>query len=67
MNQLLKRSDLDDDVGVAILDLRAEALDSLDRAAAAFDDYQSRNMILARRFAPRMAREVSERYMGQAS
>ncbi len=67
MNQLLKRSDLDDDAGVAILDLRAEALDSLDRADAAFVDYQSRNMILARRFAPRMAREVTERYVDRAS
>ena len=66
MNRLLERSDLDDDARVAILDLRAEALDTLDRTDAAFVDYQSRNAILVCRFAPRMDREVAERYVDRA-
>jgi tetratricopeptide (TPR) repeat protein len=66
MNHLLDRTDLDDDARVAILDLRAEALDTLDRTDAAFVDYQSRNAILVRRFAPRMEREVAERYVDRA-
>ena len=63
MTQLLDGIALDDDARVAIFDLRAEALDALDRNDAAFADYQSRNTILARRFAPRMASEVDERYV----
>mgnify|MGYP003668138160 FL=1 len=66
MNQLLARPELDNDARVAILDLRAEALDTLDQTDAAFLDYASRNALLTQKFAPRMAREVSERYVDRA-
>lgn len=66
MNQLLNCPGVDDDARVAILDLRAEALDALDRTGAAFSDYASRNAILSRKFAPRMASQVSERYVNRA-
>lgn len=67
MDRLLARTDIGEDERVAILDLRAEALDKLDRTDAAFADYRARNAILARRFAPRMAREVAERTVVQAA
>lgn len=67
MDRLLARTDIDEEERIAILDLRAEALDKLDRTGAAFADYQTRNAILARRFAPRMARDVAERTVDRAS
>jgi tetratricopeptide (TPR) repeat protein len=67
MDQLLYRSDIGDDERVAILDLRAEALDKLDRTDEAFADYQTRNAILQRKYAPRMARDVAERTVDQAA
>lgn len=57
MSELLGRSDLNHDSRVGALDLRAEALDRLDRAADAFADYTARNSILERLHAPRMANE----------
>jgi Flp pilus assembly protein TadD len=65
MGRLLDRSDLTDDHRVGALDLRAEALDALDRADAAFADYQARNAILRRIHAPRIEREISERRVDQ--
>ena len=67
MDQLLNRGDIGEDERVAILDLRAEALDKLDRTGAAFADYQARNAILMRKYAPRMARDVAERTVDQAN
>ena len=67
MDQLLNRGDIGEDERVAILDLRAEALDKLDRTGAAFADYQARNAILIRKYAPRMARDVAERTVDQAN
>jgi Tfp pilus assembly protein PilF len=66
MDHLLERPDIGEEERAAILDLRAEALDKLDRTDAAFADYQARNAILQRRFAPRMARDVAERTVDQA-
>ncbi len=66
MDLLRDRPDLDDDAQIAILDLRAEALDLLDRAGAAFADYKARNAILLKQFTPRMEREVAERYVDRA-
>ncbi|MCB1705803.1 MAG: sulfotransferase [Halioglobus sp.] len=66
MDRLLARSGLDDDARVAVLDLRADALDALDRTEAAFADYASRNAILSQKFAARMEREVSERSVDRA-
>lgn len=66
MDKLIESNKLNDDERVASLDLRAEALDILDCTGAAFADYESRNGILMRRFAPRMKREVTERYVDKA-
>jgi tetratricopeptide (TPR) repeat protein len=67
MDRLLDRGDIGEDERVAMLDLRADALDTLDRTGAAFADYQARNAILMRKYAPRMARDVAERTVDQAS
>lgn len=66
MDRLLGRAGLDDDTRVAALDLRAEALDALDRAGEAFADYVSRNTLLQRQYAPRIARAAPERQVDYA-
>lgn len=66
MTQLLASSPLNDAQRVGALDLRADARDALDRPADAFADYASRNAILERINAPRIAAELSERRVDQA-
>lgn len=51
---------------VALLDVCAEAQDSLNRPAEAFAAYSARNAILEELFAPIVAREVKERRVSQA-
>ena len=48
MTRLLARDELDDDIRVGGLDVRATALDALDRPAEAFADYEARNAIQRR-------------------
>lgn len=67
LTDLLKQPNLNDQNRIAILDLRAEALDLSDRTAGAFSDYQARNGILARLNAPLVQRDVIERRIDQAS
>jgi tetratricopeptide (TPR) repeat protein len=66
MTRLLDRPDLSDDNRVGALDLRAEALDSLDLPSEAFADYQARNAILRRIYAPHIERETGERRVEEA-
>ena len=66
MTRMLDRPDLSDDNRVGALDLRADALDTLDRPGEAFADYQSRNAILRRVNAPRIEREIRERRADEA-
>ncbi len=61
MTGLLDRADLNDDSRVSSLDLRAEALDILDRPREAFADYEARNAILRRINAPRIDRQIERR------
>jgi tetratricopeptide (TPR) repeat protein len=61
MTGLLDRADLNDDSRVSSLDLRAEALDILDRPGEAFADYAARNAILRRINAPRIDRQAERR------
>lgn len=66
MTQLLASPVLADAQRIGALDLRADAHDALDRPADAFADYTSRNAILERNNAPRVAAELSERRIDQA-
>ena len=66
MTRLLHRPDLNDDIRVGVLDLRADAFDILDLRDEAFADYQSRNAILRRANGPRIEREISERRVDEA-
>lgn len=66
MNQVLGRADLNDDDRASALDLRAEALDAMDRPAEAFADYKARNAIIRRLNAPRIQAEIAERRVEQA-
>ena len=66
MTRLLDRPDLSDDNRVGALDLRADALDTLDLPSEAFADYQARNAILRRINAPRIEREIGERRVDEA-
>ena len=58
MTRLIGRQDLSNQVRVNVLDLRAEALDVLDRPADAFGDYEARNRILEAISAPVIQREM---------
>jgi len=64
--RLLARVDLTDDDRIGALDLRAEALDALNRTEEAFADYVARNAILRRTYARRIEREIGERRLDQA-
>lgn len=66
MTQLLASPTLNDAQRVGAFDLRADARDALDRPLDAFADYASRNAILLRNNAPRIAAELSERRIDQA-
>ena len=66
MSDLLDRPDLSDDGRVGALDLRAEALDRLDRPAEAFADYTARNSILERIHGSRIGGAANERRVDQA-
>ena len=61
LTRVLARPGLDDDNRAGALDVRAGALDALDRPAEAFADYEARNAILLRLTAPRFAAEPQER------
>jgi hypothetical protein len=63
---MLGQAELPPEVRINALDLRAEALDLLDRTAEAFDDYLARNALVAASGAARMAGEVRERRLDQA-
>ncbi len=62
---LLARPDLGLEPGIALLDLRAEALDALDRPAEAFADYAERNARIERG-AEAEIRAMGERRIDQA-
>jgi tetratricopeptide (TPR) repeat protein len=66
MTRLLHRPDLNDDIRVGVLDLRADAFDILDLRDEAFADYQSRNATLRRANGPRIEREINERRVDEA-
>ncbi|MCO5124211.1 MAG: sulfotransferase [Rhizobacter sp.] len=66
MSELLASSALNEAQRIGALDLRADALDALDRPADAFANYTSRNAILERINAPRVAAELRERSIDQA-
>lgn len=61
MSRLLLRTDLPDDQRAGALDLRATARDALGRWADAFADYQGRNTIQARRYAPQFGGDRPDR------
>lgn len=61
LTRLLARPGLDDDNRAGALDVRAGALDALDRATEAFADYEARNAIMLRLTAPRIGAEPYER------
>lgn len=67
MDALLARSDLTEDDRVGALNLRAQALDTLDRTTEAFADYGARNTILHNVSAPRIAHAGDERRIEQAN
>ncbi len=52
LTRLMTRADLDDEHRAGALDVRADALDRLDRPAEAFADYEARNAILLKLNAP---------------
>ena len=52
LTPLLDRVGLDDDHRTAVFDIRATALDALDRVDEAFADYEARNAIQIRRHGP---------------
>ena len=60
LTRLLGRTDYDDENRAGVLDVRAEALDALDRADEAFADYESRNALLSLVNAPRIAAQSTE-------
>jgi tetratricopeptide (TPR) repeat protein len=66
MGALLPRSDLADDLRVAVLDLQADALDAMDEPGPAFAAYAARNVLLGRIHAPRMDAEIRERRLDRA-
>jgi hypothetical protein len=66
MTGLIRRPDLNNQNRINVLDLRADALDVLDRPTDAFADYEARNKILEGISAPRIKRELRERRVDQA-
>lgn len=66
LNPLLARGNLSDQNRIAIHDLRADALDALDRPAEAFADYAARNVLVERASAALVRAEVRERRVDQA-
>jgi tetratricopeptide (TPR) repeat protein len=66
LSPLLGRAELDEENRAGVLDVRAEALDALGRADAAFADYEARNAIALRRNAARFAGEAADRLPGVA-
>lgn len=66
MTTLLDRVDLNDENRIAMLDLRADAWDGLDRHAEAFSDWALRNRILERLSAAAIRSEHQERRIDEA-
>ncbi|GAC13800.1 tetratricopeptide repeat-containing sulfotransferase family protein [Aliiglaciecola lipolytica] len=66
INNLLKQSKLNHDEQIAMLDLRADVLDKLNRTAEAFADYELRNQLLRSKWLPRMRVHETESEVDKA-
>jgi tetratricopeptide (TPR) repeat protein len=66
LTALLARPELDQENRAGVLDVRAEALDTLGRADEAFADYEARNAIALRINTPRFGGDTADRLPGIA-
>jgi len=67
LTAMLARTDIDDRNKIAILDLRAEARDSLNKTSDAFADYCAHNELLSRLYAQIARKAANERKVDQAT